>query len=304
MKIRKKKIVLFTILILILVFIGISLSKNRQLFGLILLPSQKYVPTRIPVDTTDLFEYDGYIKNDLVHIYVQGGPNWELFERKLNPFNWIANNGTSLRVYPYQSQILNHSILAAEPTLKEEQAQREVMISAEILYRTIEYFKSRKKRVYVFCISHGSQIGLEMLRRFPNISDKLVLTMIRLEMDDEAYNLSSGGKIPYYNDNQELSSKYLLPRLLRFPRLNNRANNMIMMMKAGKHKYTKLLKEIDMSNVIFAYGNKDHKVGRPNEYELNFLRKKGVNIIELESGHDDIGNSDYINQINQLLRVN
>lgn len=79
---------------------------------------------------------------------------------------------------------------------------------------------------------------------------------------------------------------------------------MIVMMKAGKHKYTKLLKEIDMSNVIFAYGNKDHKVGRPNEYELNFLRKKGVNIIELESGHDDIGNSDYINQINQLLRVN
>lgn len=304
MVIKKKKIILTAILILILVFIGITVSKNRQFIGLILLPNQKYEPTNIPADTTDLFEFDGYIKNDLVHIYVQGGPNWELFERKLNPFNWIADNGTSIRVYPYQSQMLNYSILAAKPTLTEEQAQQEIMISAEILFRTIEYFKSRKKKVYVFCISHGSQIGLEMLRRFPNKSDKLILTMIRLDMDDEAYNLSYGGKIPYYDDNQELTGRYLLPAFLRFSRLNNRANNMIMMMKAGKNKYTKLLQEIDMTNVIFAFGKNDNKVGRPNKYELDFLRNKGVSIIELESGHDDIGNSDYINQINQLLQDN
>lgn len=81
MKIKKWKIISFGILLLIFVFIGIAAIKNRQLVGLIALPTQKYEPTKIPADTTDLFEYDGYIKNDVVYIYVQGGPNWELFDR-------------------------------------------------------------------------------------------------------------------------------------------------------------------------------------------------------------------------------
>ena len=53
----------------------IAAIKNRQLVGLIVLPTQKYEPSIIPADTTALFEVDGYIKNDVVYIYVQGGPN-------------------------------------------------------------------------------------------------------------------------------------------------------------------------------------------------------------------------------------
>ena len=115
MKVRKGKIILVGILLLIFVFIAISVTKNRQLIGLIALPTQKYQPTKIPVDITDLFEYDGYIKNEVVYIYVQGGPNWELFDRKLSPLNKIPHIGKYISVFPYQSQILNHSILAAMP---------------------------------------------------------------------------------------------------------------------------------------------------------------------------------------------
>ena len=208
MKIRRGKIILVGILLLIFVFIAISVAENRQLIGLIALPTQKYQPTKIPVDTTDLFEYDRYIKNEVAYIYVQGGPNWELFNRKLSPLNGIPHIGTFIRVFPYQSQILNHSILAAMPPLTAEQAQQEVKVSAEILYRTIAYYKNMGKKVYVFCISHGSQIGLEMLRNHGNISDGLALTMIRLDLDEEAINLSNDGKVPYYNANQELTSRY------------------------------------------------------------------------------------------------
>lgn len=102
-----------------------------------MLPSQQYEPTEIPQDTTELFEYDRFIKNDLVYIYVQGGPNWEFFDRKISPFASMPQSGTYLKVFPYQSQILNHRILAATPPLTAEQAQYEVSISAEMLHRTI-----------------------------------------------------------------------------------------------------------------------------------------------------------------------
>lgn len=286
---------------LIFVLTGIAAFKNRQLIGLITLSSQKYEPTKIPADTTELFEFDRYIKNDVVYIYVQGGPNWELFDRKLNPFTSMPHSGTSIKVFPYQSQILNHSILAATPPLTVEQAQQEMRISAEILYRTIAYFKNRGKKVYVFSVSHGSQIGLEMLRRYPNNVDGFALTMIRFKIEKEAIALTKNGKVPYYNSNQELTGRYLLPSFLRFHRLNNRIDNMSMLMKVSRNDYTELLKDKELSNLIYVYGKYDNKVGRTKENELKFLKNKGVRILGLDCGHDDLGNCDYIHQIYQLL---
>jgi hypothetical protein len=300
-KFKKGKIVLAGILLLIFIFIFVVAIKNRQLVGLIILPTQKYIPTEIPSDTTDLFEYDGYIKNDIVYIYVQGGPNWELFEKKLSPFAWMPQSGTYIRVFSYQSQILNHTILAANPPLTDEQAQHEVTISAEMLYKTVFYFKNRNKKVYVFCISHGSQIGLEMLRNYPSIFDGLALTMVRLDLDKKALDLIRNGKGPYFNSNNEVTSRYLLPWFLRFPRLNNRIENMTMLMKVCRNTYTEALKDKDLSNVVYVYGKYDNKVGYPKPHELEFLKNKGVRVLELGIGHDDLGNVEYLDKINQLL---
>lgn len=74
-----------------------------------------------------------------------------------------------------------------------------------------------------------------------------------------------------------------------------------MLMKVGKNKYTELLEDKDLSNVVFVYGKYDDKVGRPKAYELDFLKIKEVAILELDCRHDELGNKDYINQINELL---
>jgi len=286
---------------LIFFFLVFAVTKNRQLIGLIMLPTRNYEPTEIPADTTDLFEIDGFIKNDLVYIYVQGGPNWELFDRKISPFTWMPKSGSYIRVFPYQSQILNHSILGSSPTMTAEQAQFEVTVSAEMLYRTVKYFKDRNKKVFVLCISHGSQIGLEMLNNHPNITDGLALTMIRLDIDNEAIDLTHDGKVPYFNLKQEVSSRYLLPKIFRFHRLNKRVENMAALMKVSRNRYTELLKDKDLSNVVYVFGKYDNKVGCPNHHELEFLKDKRVKILELECGHDDLGGTDYLNKINQLL---
>ena len=301
MKLSKRKIALLGFLILLIGFFIISLMKNRQLIGLLTLPSLPYEPTLIPKDTAELMEYDGYIENDLVYIYVQGGPNWELFDRKLSPFTWMPQSGKFLKVYPYQSQILNHSVLGAVPTLTAEQAEHEVQVSAEMLYRTISFFKHRNKTVYVLCISHGSQIGLELLRNYPNEADGIALTMIRLDMDIEAIEITEKGKIPHYEAGEKLTSRELLPSFLRFPRLKNRVENMSMMMKVSRNRYTDLLQNKDLSNVVYVYGKRDAKVGAPAMHELDFLGNKGVKILELDCGHDDLGNTGYLEQINELL---
>ncbi len=301
MRFKKKTIILIVFLVVILVFLVIGATKNRQMLGLILLPTQQYEPTEIPTDTTDLFEYDGYIKNEIAYIYVQGGPNWELYDRRISPFNWMPHSGNYIRVFPYQSQIINQTILFSNPILTDRQAQREVEVSAEILYRTIKYLKNRNKKVYVFCISHGSQIGLEMLRNYPNISDGLALTMIRFNVNIEAIDLTSGGKVPYFNSNQEVTSRYLLPKILRFQRLNSRVENMATMMKVSRNRYTELLKDKDLSNVVYVFGKYDNKVGCPTQHEIDFLKNKGVSVLELNCGHDDLANSVYLDKINQIL---
>ncbi len=301
MRIKKKTIILSGFLVVILVFLVIAATKNRQMLGLILLPSRQYEPTEIPTDTTDLFEYDGYIKNEIAYIYVQGGPNWELFDRKISPFNWMSHSGKYLKVFPYQSQIINQTILFSTPILTDRQAQREVEVSAEMLYRTIKYFKNQDKKVYVFCISHGSQIGLEMLRNYPNISNGLALTMIRFDVNIEAIDLTSGGKVPYFNSKQEVTSRYLLPKFLRFQRLNSRVENMATLMKVSQNRYTELLKDKDLTNVVYVFGKYDNKVGCPNQHEIDFLKNKGVSVLELNCGHDDLANSVYLDKINQIL---
>jgi len=56
-----------------------------------------------------------------------------------------------------------------------------------------------------------------------------------------------------------------------------------------------------LSNVVYVFGKYDNKVGYPQRYELDFLKKKGVQILEFDCGHDDLGGSGKISRINQLL---
>jgi len=299
MKIRSLIFIVF--LSIVLIVLGLILYKSRQLLDLALMSAKEYIPTSLPSDTTRLFEYDGYIKSDPVFIYVQGGPGWKLEDRELSPLLLIPQSGRHLKVYPYQAQIINQTIFPAKPELTEAQAQREVTVSAEILFRTISYFKNRNRKVYVLCVSHGSQIGLEMLSNKVNIADKIALAVIRLDIESEAIELTKEGKIPHYDRNHNLTSSYLLPSFLRIPLLNRKINNMSMLFKVARNRYTKLLKEKDLSNVIYIYANDDEKVGPPTSFEIEFLRSKETNILEFEGGHDCLRNKKYVEIIFDLL---
>lgn len=299
---KKRSIIIIATSVLAITALFFMLSRNRQILGLLFMSSEVYTQTILPNDTTQLFEYDGYIQSDPVYIFVQGGPNWELWNKKQSPLLLMPYSGSALKVYPYQSQIINPTILSANPVLTETQAQQEVKTSAEMLFKTISYFKSRDRKVYVLCVSHGSQIGLELLRNWPNIADKIVLAVMRLDIEQEALEMVRSGKMPYYENGKKLTSTYLLPGFMRISSsLNRKLLNMSMLFRVCSNRYTELLKDKDLSNVIYVYGKHDEKIGYPTQIELDFLNRKGVSMMEFEGGHSDLGTVQYMTQISELM---
>lgn len=50
------------------------------------------------------------------------------------------------------------------------------------------------------------------------------------------------------------------------------------------NRYTSLLKDKDIKNIIYAYGEKDEAVGRLTDREVNFLNEKGATVYKVEDG--------------------
>jgi hypothetical protein len=300
MKIRK--VIIRAFLILIAGGLLYTIIMSRHLLDLLFMTAKHYIPTEIPADTTKLFKLEGNPNSNEVFIYVQGGPNWRLDNRKLSPFKLMPQINNSLKIYAFQSQILNHSIFPAKPVLTDAQAQSEVLVSAEILYRIIDYFKKQDKRVYVICHSHGGQIALEMLRTKSNIADKLLISCVRLDIEPEAINIIKDGMVPYYENGQTLKSRYLLPSFLRIPNLNRKIENMSKLMIVANHRYTELLKDKDLSNVVYVYAKYDEMSGKQTPSELEFLRNKGVTVSEFDCGHNDLATPERLDIIFTLLK--
>ena len=280
-----------------------TIYMSRNLLDLLFMTAQHYVPTEIPTDTTKLFEYEGNPNANEVFIYVQGGPSWRLDNRKLSPFNLMPKINNTLKIYAYQSQIINHSIFPAKPVLTETQAQSEVEVSAEILYRIIYYFKKQGKRVYVICHSHGGQIALEMLRTKSNIADKLLISCVRLDIEPEALEIIKDGMVPYYENGQTLKSRYLLPSFLRIKTLNRKIENMSMLIKVANKRYTELLKDKDLTNVVYIYTKYDEMTGQQTPAELGFLKNKEVTVSQFDCGHNDLATPERLNKILTLLKT-
>jgi len=299
---KKKKIIILSAIILITCILVLVAFKSRNLLELTFMPARQYHPTEIPSDTTKLFQFDGNPDANEVYIYVQGGPSWKLDDRRLSPFNLLPQINNSLKIYAYQSQIINHTIFPAKPVISLDQAQNEVANSAEILYRIIDYFKKKGKHVYVICHSHGGQIALEMLRTKSNIADKLLISCVRLDIEPEALEMIKDGKVPYYENGQNLKSRYLLPPFLRTSTLNRKIENMTMLMKVANNRYTISLKEKDLTSVVYIYAQYDEMTGPQTPAELEFLKNKGVKVSEFDCGHNDLATPERLDSILTLLK--
>ena len=302
---KRTKIILLSIGIMIagLGYFIAQLDSNPALFiKMAVLPSKKYKPTELPKDTTSLFTSIGNIKNDIAFVFVQGGPALKRNIDNKNPLLLLPNSKNLLKVYPLQSQMINQTILSAEnPSLTKEQGAFEHNQSVEILHRTISYLKNKNKNVYVICHSYGTLIGHQYLNTRENLADKIVLMGFPLDMDLRTFDVKKG-EIIFWKDGTEPIKEDPFPPFPLKSLIKNSLNelfaNMFMLINTNaKKRFTKLLMDKNLSNVIYVYAKFDEASGRPTNNELDFLRTKNVEVLETFGGHHSMWTNQFMSNL-------
>ncbi|GAB5554367.1 MAG: hypothetical protein Sapg2KO_39580 [Saprospiraceae bacterium] len=254
-------------------------------------PPKSYMPTVIPKDPKALFEYRGDLTAKAVFIFLQGGPDPFLsVDNRRDPFYALANRDDILRVYPYQSQMMNHTVFSPKYSLTPENAAFERQQSAEILHQTIAYFKKQGKSVYVFAHSFGSQLTLEYLENKPNNADRIIMMGGKLDNDINNYpDLPPGQLIRWRRGLEPLVSTWhnsyaAMPLIEKdFYQVINNTKALVVVHR--KKQFTKILKNKRLNNVIFVHAKFDEASGRQAKAELDFLKSKGVSTIGTYGDH-------------------
>ena len=224
----------------------------------------------------------GNPNSDTVIINIDGGPENDLrtyrFELKYSRTDVIDENNYFL-INMRESQTM-HPEETEKDEISWEQAKKYNEKTVKTLYELISYFKSQHKKVYVVGGSYGSFVALNSLFKHKNIADKYLLFVGRLDMTEEvseAY--SKGFKAKFKSDGIT-------------PIIGEKSDNIytVNMRKIASAisrdvKYTKFLKDIDLSNLIYIYIENDQSVGKLTQHEIEFLESKNADVLSVKGEH-------------------
>jgi len=267
-----------------------KVNPKVDLFNIVFKNGSKYQPTVLPKNTKELFEYRGDIKKDTAYVFVQGGPMLSLFIKSFNPFKYMPNPESMLRVYPKQAQIFNPNLVNSNPILSKEQSEFEHLQSVEILDKTINYLKAQGKTVFVIAHSYGASISIAYLNTKENKADKLVLMGNDLDEDLRSFEGAKNGKYVRWKNGE---TPYLRSFYNNVPddypkkkQLDNVLDNLTALIKTHNQKrFTELLKDKDLSNIIFVTARFDEANGRTSKKEIAFLKSKKIKVVEIYGDH-------------------
>jgi len=235
----------------------------------------------------------GNINSDTIIINSQGGPILEFSSDEIIRFLYeegkINLNKTAI-INIHQEQTLRPwKFRGKEITF--EQAKKYDEKSVKRLSDTIKYFKNKGKKVYVVGTSFGAFVVQDSLATHGNIADKYLIIVGRLNMPKEVWSeFSKGNYVGFEYD------KNGIPKIIPFNAEQAgmggggsiEDKNMAKLAAGLWYKrYITLLKNINLSNVIYIYGKKDQQVGNLNKKEVEFLKSKNVKILEWNGGHGE-----------------
>ena len=213
----------------------------------------------------------------------------------------MPNSDKLLKIYPYQSQMLNPDLLIANPNLTEKQSAQENSISVEILNRTILHLKNKGKKVFLIGHSYGASICLEYLYSKNNLTNKTVIMGLDLDEDISSWSELETGEYIRWENEMPISKKNFgwIPN--DFPILNafNRvADNLTSLIKSNmQKKYTTLLEQNDFDKLVSVYATEDEANGRKSEQEIEFLNSKNATLVALEGNHHSMLTSNFMKKV-------
>lgn len=267
--------------------------ENKIVKDQLTLDKEGYTAIKFPKDTTKLWVSSGDPSKDTVLIIGEGGPkNFLDFEANGRVYwEYLPGYENYQFVVVHQASTYNKTIFdAGDFTVND--AEKEVDNSSEMLYRTIKYFKDRNKYVVVFGHSYSAFIIPNYLSTRPSLADKYIITGGRLDADS----LQTALQLKGINTGFEEDGKTLIlpdedeapiPHRTERYRLIKK-NKELLKYAIGKPRYTAKLKNVDLSNLIFYYGQYDENVGALTDREIQFLKSKNASVVGVETDHYDI----------------
>ena len=265
--------------------------------------TQAFIPTKIPLNINNLFEFKGDLNSDTVWIYVQGGPVTqrdyafeELYDDGSDLYPFIKDD---LRVYPYQAQHLNKNI-ADEINFDFNDAKIESATSSEIVKLIVEHFNKQSKVVYLVGHSFGSFIVNDVLARYGSIARKTISLNGRLEMDDLVWKGFAKGEVWLFN------AQGLNPTLNTSATSTTEEKNMRKLAAGlGYKRFTELYVNTDLSDAIFLSGEDDPYVGDFTQNTKDFLTSRAEELFIIPNfGHSDVFHPDVMKQLHDIIIVN
>ncbi len=227
----------------------------------------------------------GNLDADTVVIVTQGGPvTFLLGPEELIEEVGLLNPEQVQLVSVHQAQTLDPSrFIAADISFDEAKAADAESVA--MLADVVAYFKGQGKTVHVVGFSFGAFMVQDLLATQGNAADGYLIKVGRVDMPDEVWTEFSEGRAVGFVDGVEIV-KFDIAEAGMGGETPEADRNMARLAAGLGHKrYSQLLADIDMANVVYVYGDIDEQVGRLSEAEVAFLEGRSATVIEYQGGH-------------------
>jgi len=231
---------------------------------------------------TDTFRIEGNLGADTVVLFLQGGPSAEL----ASDYADFLESGF-LVAYVAQTNFVKPGLLDSFD-MTQQQAAREQDENIELIHEAYQALRAAfpDKKISLAGHSMGAFLGAAYLARYGNPFDKVVLMAGRLDAPFSFVNrFAIGENLVYpdgigdpdaFRDDPDNETTALIPigTYLALDYQPNAEN--VMLAAIGAPRYTALLKDVDLSNLLYVYSDRDERVGALSADEIAFLESHGA----------------------------
>ena len=286
----------YILILLVVQFVAIACSSDSGNNSSVRDPAKEMLDSLGPTGKYYVLGKDYSPEAPIVVLGLQGGPvDYLLREGEVPQFVELYPYFTLVHVHQSQTLPANTEadgldarLLSGNELISTEKARRANLKSAAIIHKVARYFKNREKTVYVIGHSYGSFLLPHALHHYGNNFDKVLITAGRIDMPEEAVSafrdVCGGG---FDRDTQkfipndcERESAGLAEAVK-----NSFLSGVRLLGTLGENRYSELLADRDLSNVMYVHGTKDEATGSLNDSEINFLKSKKVPVVAMDAGH-------------------
>ena len=220
--------------------------------------------------------FHGNFKSDIVVVNTLGEPETKLDDESLKETIEATKTSSALYVNVHQTQTSEpHLFTKTDITFSNAKKYDERSVAR--LKKVIDYFKMKKKKVYVLGISFGAFMTQELIADYGiDSADGYLIIAGRLDIDEDTWKPFSEGKRTTYVYDQNGGYTINISK----DNLSTQDRNMNRLAAGlGFNRYTERLKdEKDLSKITYIYGTHDEQVGPLSKEEIKFLEDRNVGI--------------------------